>query len=180
MKKWRVVGIDDSFSKDFCCLVGCVMSGRNVEGFIYEEISVDGLDSTEKILKMITKSKFYDQIKVIFLSGITFGGFNIVDISEIYSKTSIPVIVVMNRKPNLDEFYSALKNFKDFEKRIDIVKRAGEIFQIDDIYTQLCGLSVEDAKRMLEMNKFEGKIPEALRLAHLIASAIVHGESKNR
>ncbi|MEM1578484.1 MAG: DUF99 family protein [Archaeoglobaceae archaeon] len=178
MKKWRVVGIDDSFSKDFCCLVGCVMSGRNVEGFIYEEISVDGLDSTKKILKMITKSKFSEQIRVIFLNGITFGGFNVVDITEIYSKTGIPVIVVMNRRPNLDEFYSALRNFKDFEKRIEIVKRAGEIFQINDIYAQICGLSVEDAKHMVELNKFEGKIPEALRLAHLVASAIVHGESK--
>ncbi len=180
MKKWRIAGIDDSFSGDFCCLVCCVMSGRNIEGFMYEEITIDGLDSTEKIIKMLRKSKFYNQLRVVFLNGITFGGFNIVDICEIHQKTGIPVVVVMNRMPKLEEFYEALKNFEDCHRRLEIVKRAGEIKNLGDFYVQLSGISCEEALKMIQMNSFSGKIPETLRIAHLVASAIVHGESRNR
>ncbi|MCS7130780.1 MAG: DUF99 family protein [Archaeoglobaceae archaeon] len=180
MKVWRVLGIDDSFSKDFCCLVGCVMSGRNIEGFMFEEISIDGFDSTEKIVKMIKRSKFFNQLKCIFLGGITFGGFNIADIKKIYEQTGIPVVVVMGRKPNMDEFKDALKNLSDYEERIAIVERAGEIYEFGSLFIQFCGLSVDEAKKLIETNTWRGKIPEALRIAHLVASAIVHGESKNR
>lgn len=180
MKNWRIAGIDDSFSRDFCCLVCCVMSGRNIEGFMYEEITVDGLDSTEKIVKMLRRSKFYNQLKLVFLSGITFGGFNVVDVREVYERTGIPVVVVMNRMPNLDEFYEALKNFEDCDKRIEIVKRAGEIKKVDNLYVQLIGIDHENAAKMIEMNTFSGKFPETLRIAHLVASAIVHGESRSR
>lgn len=178
MKNWRIAGIDDSFSGDFCCLVCCVMSGRIVEGFMYEEISVDGLDSTEKIVSMIRRSKFYRQLKVIFLDGITFGGFNVADVQEIYERTGIPVVVVMNRMPRIEEFEKALKNFDDCEERLRIVRRAGEIWHTGEIFIQFRGLSYEDALKFIKMNTFNGKIPETIRLAHLVASAIVHGESK--
>ncbi|MEG9195147.1 MAG: DUF99 family protein [Candidatus Methanoglobus sp.] len=180
MKSWRVVGIDDSFSGDFCCMVGCVMCGRNVEGFMYEEITVDGLDSTEKIIRMLKRSKFYGQLKCVFLNGITFGGFNLADISEIYAKTDIPVIVVMGREPDMEEFCNALKNLDNFEDRIAIVRRSGNIHRVKGLYLQVSGIGFKEAGKLVEENVFRGKIPEALRIAHLIASAIVHGESKNR
>ncbi|MCS7119274.1 MAG: DUF99 family protein [Archaeoglobaceae archaeon] len=180
MKNWRIAGIDDSFSRDFCCIVCCVMSGEKVEGFMYEEISIDGLDSTEKIVRMLKKSKFYDQIRVVFLNGITFGGFNVVDIWRVYEETEIPVVAIMNRMPNLEEFEKALKNFRDYEKRIDIVRRAGEIKFTGEVYIQCCGLKYEEALNLIRMNTLRGKIPESLRLAHLVASAIIHGESRSR
>ncbi|MCX8172524.1 MAG: DUF99 family protein [Archaeoglobaceae archaeon] len=180
MKNWRVVGIDDSFSGNYCCVVGCVTSGRSIEGFMFEEISVDGFDSTEKIITMLRRSKFFSQLKCIFLGGITFGGFNVADIRTIYERTRIPVIVVMNRKPNIDEFRNALKNLNNYEQRIAIVERAGEIHRTENLYLQFSGLSFEMAEKLVKVNTWRGKIPEALRIAHLIASAIVHGESKNR
>ena len=99
MKKWRFLGIDDSFNEKKCCLVGCVTCDGYVEGFMYAEIEVDGLDATEKVIKMIKRSKFKDQIRCIFLPGLTFGGFNIVDIQRACNDIGIPVIVVMRRKP---------------------------------------------------------------------------------
>ncbi len=180
MKSWRVVGIDDSFSKDFCCIVGCVMCGRNVEGFMYDEITVDGLDSTEKIIRMLKRSKFYGQLKCAFLNGITFGGFNLADISEIHERTGIPVVVIMGREPDMEEFCNALKNLDNFEDRIAIVRRSGNIHRFKGLYLQVSGIGFKEAERLVEENVFRGKIPEALRIAHLMASAIVHGESKNR
>lgn len=180
MKKWRFLGIDDSFDENRCCLVGCVMCNDYVEGFMYEEIEIDGLDATEKIVKMVKRSKFRDQIRCIFLPGLTFGGFNVVDISRLYSETGIPVVVVMRRMPDIDEFISAIENLGDAEERKNMVKRAGKIHKTNSVYIQTAGLSLEDAEMLLKAAVVKSNMPESIRIAHLVASAIVHGESRGK
>lgn len=180
MKEWRFVGFDDSFRGNFGCIVGCVTAGTLVEGFMYAEIEVDGLDVTDKIVTLIRKSKFRNQLKCIFLSGITFGGFNIADINRIWTETSIPVIVVTRKKPNFDEIFNALRNVSDTELRIEIIKRAGRLFKVDNVFIQLAGCDLKDAKIFVNASKLKGNLPECLRIAHLVASAIIHGESRGK
>ena len=180
MKIWRFAGIDDSFNGNKCYIVGCVTANFYVEGFMCSEIKIDGLDSTDKIISMIRRSKFREQIKCIFLNGITFGGFNVADIQRIYKETGIPVIVVLRRRPNMEEFLRVAEKLHDSEKRIRIIKRAGEIFEVNGLFVQLAGIELDNAKRYLKAATFKGKIPEALRIAHLAASAFVHGESKGK
>ncbi len=180
MKRVRCVGFDDSFRGDDCYIVGCVTELHYVEGFMMEKISVDGFDSTEKIVKMISRSKFREQLKCIFLSGITFGGFNLADISEIYEKTNVPVVVVMRKIPNFEKIKEALEKVGDFEKRWKIVERAGEVRKLGNVYVQLAGCELSDAEKFLKATTLKGNIPEPLRIAHLVASAIVHGESRGK
>lgn len=180
MKKWRFVGFDDSFKKDFGCVVGCITAGTLIEGFMYSEIEIDGLDITDKIITLIKKSKFKEQLKCIFLSGITFGGFNIADIKQIFEKTRIPVVVVMRKKPNFDEIFNALKNVSHAEIREDIIKRAGEVFKIDNLFVQVAGCDLIDAEKFIGASKLRGNLPECLRVAHLVASSIIHGESRGK
>ncbi len=180
MKNWRFAGIDDSFSDDKCCLFGCVTCGGYVEGFMYEEIAVDGLDSTEKIVKMLLRSKFREQLKCVFLGGITFGGFNVADIREIYEKTGIPVIVIMRKMPNMEEFFRAMNNLPNAEKRKSIAMRAGKVYRIASLFVQLAGINVDEAEKYIEIATVKGNIPEPLRIAHLAASAVIHGESKGK
>jgi len=180
MKKWRFLGIDDSFDGSKCCIVGCVTCDGYIEGFMYSEIAIDGLDATYRIVKMISRSKFRDQIKCMFLPGITFGGFNVVNIREIYETTGIPVIVVMRKMPDMNEFLSAIENVSDSEIRKRIVAEAGEIYKIETVYVQIAGLNIRDAKMYLRAGTVKGNIPEAIRVAHLAASAIIHGESRGK
>ena len=179
-KRARVVGFDDSFKGDVCYLIGCVTESDYVEGFMVEKISVDGMDSTEKILKMLSKSKFRGQIKCIFLSGITFGGFNVVDVERIFERTGIPVIVVMRKMPDMGKIERALRNVSMPEKRLELFKKAGEVKKIGNIFVQLKGCDEEFAKEVIKNTTKKGNIPEALRIAHLVASAIVHGESRGK
>ncbi len=180
MKVWRFAGIDDSFNGRKCYIVACVTSSFYVEGFMCSEIAIDGLDSTDKITTMIKRSKFREQIKCLFLNGITFGGFNVADIQRIYRDTRIPVVVVLRRKPNMDEFMKVAEKLRDSEKRIRIIKRAGEIYEVNGLFVQLAGIDLEDAKKYLKAATLKGKIPEPLRIAHLAASAFVHGESRGK
>jgi len=189
MKKWRFVGFDDSFklSGSFselkggeAVIVGCVTAGILPEGFMFDRIEIDGMNSTEKIEVMLKKSKFWSQLKCIFLSGLTFGGFNTVDISKINERTKIPVIVVMRKYPDFEAIKKALKNVSNGEERWEVIKRAGEVIKIENTYVQIKGCSREEAETYLRLSTREGHIPEPLRLAHMVATAIVHGESRGR
>ncbi|MFH7882248.1 MAG: DUF99 family protein, partial [Candidatus Aenigmatarchaeota archaeon] len=136
------------------------------------------------IVKLINLSRHKQQLKVIMFDGITLAGFNLVDIEEVGKKTSLPVIVINRKIPNLEKVRDALKNFDDFEKRWEIVLRAGKIKECrvknKKIYYQAFGLSDEDAREIINITSTRSLIPEPLRVAHLIATAIVRGESYGR
>ncbi|AEA48100.1 endonuclease dU [Archaeoglobus veneficus] len=181
VKQWRFVGFDDGFSgftSKNACIVGCVTAGTYVEGFLYERIEVDGFDVSEKIISMINDSKFREQIRCIFLPGITFAGMNIADIQEIHRNTGIPVVVVMKKLPDFDGMERAISRTENPDERRRILEKAGEIKPLFSLFVQLAGCSEEDAKNYIRASTLKGNTPECLRIAHLVASAIVYGESR--
>ena len=182
----RILGIDDSaLFNEKVMIVGAIFRGGDwIDGVLRSEITKDGLDATEVICKMIKASKHYDQIRVVILDGITYGGFNVVDIQMIYRKTGIPVIVVMRSYPDFEKIKSALKHFPDGEERWTIIKRAGEIEKISGeknlIYIQRAGIGLETVKKIVWLTSIRSNIPEPLRVAHLIATGIILGESRGK
>jgi endonuclease V-like protein UPF0215 family len=128
----RILGIDDSaLFNEKVMIVGAVFRGGNwIDGVLRSEITKDGLDATEIICNMINKSKHHAQIRVVILDGITYGGFNVIDIQVLYRKTGVPVIVIMRSYPDFEKIKSALKNFRDGDERWKIIKRAGDVEKI--------------------------------------------------
>ena len=184
----RILGWDDGpfhkGEKGKVILVGTIFRGGSfMDGMLKTEIKIDGLDATMKIVKAVKKTKHKD-LRVIMLGGITFGGFNFVNIKELYRKTGLPVLVVIRRKTNMKKFREAMKRLPDFEKRWESVENAGDFFRIllkgKGIYFQKTGLTEEEAKKIIKLTAKRGLIPEPLRVAHLIASGIVKGESIGR
>ena len=178
----RVIGIDDGFfkprTKMKTYIVGVVFRVDNrIEGIISEKIKVDALDSTEKIISMISKSKFKPQIKVVLLGGVNFAGFNIIDAEKLYKKLRIPIIIVFRKKPRMEKIRNALKSFKDFDKRIALIKKAGEIHRANNFFFQCHGIEQKEAQVILKKCSYHSNLPEPIRLAHLIASGITLGES---
>jgi uncharacterized protein len=182
----RILGIDDSaLFNEKVMIVGAIFRGGDwIDGILRSEITKDGLDATEVICKMITKSKHHGQIRVVILDGITYGGFNVVDIQMLYRKTGIPVIVVMRSYPDFEKIKSALKHFSDGEVRWTIIKRAGAIEKIfgekNPIYVQRAGIGLETVEKIVRLTSIRSSIPEPLRVAHLIATGIILGESRGK
>ncbi len=176
----RVLGIDDSpFTRndEQVLVVGVVWRSGIVEGVLSTHVKRDGLDSTEKLERMVLKSKFRPQIKLVVIHGATLAGFNIVDIHKLSRSLALPVIAVAKKRPHAKEVRNALKNFADRKRRCELVKSAGPVFKVGGLYAQLAGIDAEDARRFL--SSFDG-MPEPVRLAHIIGSGVVRGESHGK
>ncbi|WP_456366579.1 endonuclease dU [Thermococcus sp.] len=184
----RVIGFDDgtfSFSDKLgggrTLLVGVVMKGAlEVVGALSRWISVDGWDATEAMVDAILNSRFKD-LRVIMLKGVTYAGFNIVDLGRLHRETGLPVVVVVRKRPNLRAMEEALrKHFPDSERRIRLLRSAPPLFELipGKLYIQSVGVDLETAAEIVRVTTSNGLIPEPLRLAHIIASAVMTGESK--
>jgi len=183
-KEIRVIGIDDSpfnkFGKGNVLVVGVIFRGGSLlDGVLSTKVKVDGSNSTKKLVEVINKSKFKPQLQCIFLDGIALGGFNIVNIEELNKKTKLPVIVVIRRKPDIGTIKKTLTKINK-KNKIKLIEKAGEVIKINNIYVQLKGISKDKAKEILDLVCTRSHIPEPVRVAHLIASGVVKGESKGK
>jgi len=179
----RVLGVDDGIfvphSKGFAPIVGVVFRGGYwLDGVMNTKVEVDGFDATEKIAAMVTSSPHHRQLRVIMLDGVTFAGFNVVDIKKLSEKTKLPVIAVTRDRPDFGEIRKALKKLPFPTKRWKAVVDAGEIFEVNTrskkerVYMEISGIVEEDARKILKLTSTRSSVPEALRVAHLIASGI--------
>ena len=179
----RVLGVDDGAflhgQKDLVDVVGVVFRGGYwLDGFMKTEVEVDGFDATSKIASMVLKSSHYEQIRVVILDGVTFAGFNVVDITLLSEELKLPVISVTREKPNMDEVRKALEKLPNFHHRWQTITRAGEAIEVRDykpgcvVYIQLAGITLKDAREIIRKTATRSCLPEALRVAHIIASGL--------
>ncbi len=179
----RVLGVDDgvftTHAKDLVPVVGVVFRGGYwLDGVMHTNVKVDGFDATERIASMIINSPHHKQLRIVMLDGVTFAGFNVVNIEELNKEAKLPVVAITREKPNLTEIREALKNLPESEERWKTIQSAGEILEVftsrknEKIYMQLSGILEEDARKIVKLTSTRSNIPEALRVAHLIASGI--------
>jgi|TARA_Y100000031_G_C8151007_1_gene352348 hypothetical protein len=183
-KEIRVMGIDDAphkfKGKGNVLVLGSIFRGGSfLDGIVSTKISIDGNNSTSKLIEMINNCKFKSQLQCIFLDGIALGGFNVIDIKELSKKTKIPVIVIIRKKPNLTNIKRILTRLNK-KNKVKLIEKAGSIIPIGKIYIQLTGLSLEKAKDILKITCTRSNIPEAIRYSHIIAGGIATGESKGK
>lgn len=177
----RVIGFDDApfvrRAEKPVGLAGVVCAGTRFEGMVWGEIEPDGWDATDTIAQLLLKSKFLPQIHMVLLDGISLGGFNIVDLPALSDRVKRPCVSVMRRYPKLTKIEYALGRLPDPERRLATMQRAGTIYQSPPFVFQVCGASPEITAKVLAKVTDRGHVPEALRLAHLIAAAVIKGES---
>lgn len=186
----RILGFDDSAftprSKELVPVIGVVFrGGKFLDGLLRTEVLVDGMDSTEKIINLVNSTRHKQQLKVMMFDGITFAGFNLLDVKKIFEETQIPIIIINRKMPNLAKVKKALKRFEDFDSRWEAVEHAGRIKEcpVKDfkrVYYQNIGIDDETAKEVIRLSCTRSYIPEPLRIAHIIATGLVRGESYGR
>lgn len=186
-KEIRLIGIDDAsfnlFEDKKTILIGAIFRGGEwLDGVLKTEIEVDGNDATEKIITMVKNTRHKD-LRVIMLDGITFGGFNLVNIKKIFEKTGLGVIVIVRKLPDFKKIENVIKRYNHYEERKESIALAGTPKKVETkpgkfIYIQCCGIKFEDAEYIVKLSSTRSLIPEPIRVAHLIASGVALGESR--
>ena len=181
MKLRWIIGLDDGYfppyykgRKGYTILLGVKYSLTKgiIEGIAYTFILVDGLDATEKAIRLVE----YLGGDIVLYDGITYAGFNVIDPFRIHSITSVPGIVFYRHPLSLKRISDALvKHFPDYKIRLDVIKRAllrrykmsteWGIYE----YTPV-EIDPLEAKKLLEKLQYYSPEPEPIRIADILSS----------
>jgi hypothetical protein len=183
-RQLRAIGFDDApFVRDAADpvpIAGVVCSDTKFEGMVWGEVTPDGFDATACIVELLADSKFLSQLHLVLIDGIAFGGFNIVDLPTLAEELAVPCVAVMRQRPDMEAVRRVLGRLTETPRRLELLERAGEIHEADNVCFQVAGASPRTVARALPRLTHTGHVPEAIRMAHLIGAAVVRGESGRR
>jgi endonuclease V-like protein UPF0215 family len=71
-----------------------------------------------------------------------------------------------------------LSNIEEGKTKWAVLERLGEMEQLGAVFVQWVGISLDQAAAVLGQFAIHSHIPEPLRTAHLIAGALIYGQSR--
>ena len=181
----HVLGIDEGpFAKgqaERVPVVAALCAGASVlEAVARSDFPVDGGGATEFLVEWVGGLRAVSALQGIALGGITFAGLGIVDVRALSSALGAPVLIVTRRKPDNARLRQALEAAGLLE-RFAVAERSPEATRTDDgLWLAFAGCERARAQALLRETRGKSKLPEPLRIAHLIATAYVRGESHGR
>lgn len=186
-EKWHLLGIDDSpflRSDRYSTIVGVLMSHDfHVDAILTERIEVDGDDSIDAIFSFLS-SGYGKAANIVLSNGVTFGGFNLFDPDELYEKSGVPVISVTRKEPDRDSMIRAIEKHGRDRRKVELLQKLDpqriSIPDVGVLYANIAGIDADEASRVVGRSIFRGKIPEAIRMAHMVGSVLKKGKTHGR
>jgi endonuclease V-like protein UPF0215 family len=181
----HVIGVDDApFAREArgrVLVVATVWAGLRLEGILSTRVRRDGADATRALAACIGGSRFAAHTRLVLLQGIALAGFNVVDLHGLHEALGIPVLVVARRPPSLPAIRDALLGrVPGGARKWALIEKAGPMERAAGVMVQRAGLSLADAETVVQRLSVHGRIPEPLRVAHLIAGGVTTGQSRGR
>lgn len=181
----HVIGFDDApFSRRHrgnVRIVGAVYADTRLEGVLSGFVRRDGRNATRELIRLVSASRFHAHVQLLMTQGIAFAGFNVIDIQALSTALEIPVLVVARHRPDMAAIRDALLHkVPGGERKWQLIEQAGPMQPMEGVYVQRVGLSEEEAASVLQRLAINGRMPEPLRTAHLVAGGIETGESRHR
>ena len=176
-----VIGFDDATfglktKSKTTQLIGVVCQGIRLVNVLRTEIQIDGNNATGKLIELVKQNEKH--VQFILTHSITFGGFNLINLNTIYNELKKPIIAVNDRKVDIDSVIKAIKNNfpNTYKQKILNIIEAGNLYYtqietaggLSDIYYHLKGIEINKVDSLLEKICVDSKLPECIRIAHLI------------
>ena len=162
-------------------LVGTVCAGTRLDGVLASKVRRDGRNATGRMIEMIEGSQFGRTVRAVLLQGIAVAGFNVVDVHALHDRLKVPVLVIARRRPDFAAIRRALfRRVKGAERKWRLIPAAGRQESMGPIFVQRVGIDQTGTRDLLRATTLHGNLPEALRLAHLIAGGVTTGVSRGR
>lgn len=178
----NVIGVDDGpfprAHRGDVPIVGAVLTRTRLDGIVVDHVRRDGANATSRVAAMVRRSPFFEHVQAIMLNGIALGGFNVVDLRRLHAELGLPVLVVARKAPDLAAIERALRTrVPGGARKWRLVQAAGPMEPLEGVWVQRAGITLASAAQLLRDSRVQGLVPEPLRLAHLIAGALVRGVS---
>ena len=177
----RIVGVDDgAFQpnkkvRQYALLVVVLFHKLHLSGVRVGRIEVDGRDAN-KILRRLLSGLRFD---IVMLSGVTFGGFNVVDIAKLSKDLDKPVIAMTGGRPHNDAVRKALReHFVDWRDRWRMIRSAGKIYSYAPLrkeprlYFEVKGATALFARKAIDSTAAISRLPEPIRVAGILARGL--------
>ena len=170
----RGLGVAESHSGDseFSALAGVVMRGDwVVDGFAFGRMRVGGDDATCAIAEMAA-SLHRDDISYVMVWGTILSRYNLVDVEDVSLRLRVPVLGLSDRWRRDAEaticakYPERLEKYRSMEPHTAIRLRTGIV-----VYARLAGCDKNEAELLLNRVTLQGRIPEPVRVARLLAGA---------
>lgn len=180
----RAVGFDDApFVRrrgGDVGLAGVVCAGTRFEGLVWGRLRQDGWNVTDAIARLLVSGKFLPQLHLVLLDGLSFGGLNLVDLPGLAARLQRPCVAVMRRAPDVPAMERVIANLPRAHRRLALLRAAGPVHTLRGFTFQVAGADAAPTADALARLTDRGRVPEPLRLAHLVAAAFRRGESGRR
>jgi uncharacterized protein len=158
-------------------LVAVKLDGPHLTSVRAGWIGVDGLDGTDKALKLLSTLSLTNC--PILLAGATFGGFNLIDPRRLQKRFRTPTIVVVGSRPDNRAVKRALvRHFSDWRERWSVIRSLGPLRTVrtvaseNPIFYETFGCSSSGAREILKSWALVSRVPEPLRVAGLVARGL--------
>lgn len=180
-----MVGVDDApFEKDQrdpVPIVGAVFADLRLDGILTGRVERDGCDAADAVAAMVAGSRFRGHVRLVMLQGIAFAGFNVVDVFHLHRILDVPVLVVARRAPDYGAVRRALETrIPGGREKWRIIERLGPMEPCGGVHVQRVGVGREEATDLVRRTAVHSRLPEPLRVAHLVAGAVATGHSRGR
>jgi endonuclease V-like protein UPF0215 family len=162
-------------------VIAVAMEGSDlIESVALNEFPVDGKDATEFLSAWIGGLRTRPMLQAVIVGGITIAGLGIVDVAGLAERLGTAVLVVTRRDPARSEVADALRA-AGLQDRLEVLQRIPRAYGVGEgLYLAHAGATRVEAERILIATLGKSKLPEPLRVAHLIGQAIVLRESRGR
>lgn len=180
----HAIGIDDApfppTHRGDVPIIGTAFSGLRLEGVLRGKVLRDGTDSTSAIAEMVSSSRFAAHTRLVLLEGISLAGFNVIDLHALSATLGMAVLVVVKRMPDIDAVREALlERVPGGADKWALIEKAGPMEPIGSLFVQRAGIERAEAEAVLGDLAIHGRLPEPVRVAHLVANVLAVGRPEN-
>ncbi len=170
----RILGIAESYrGREQSLVCGIVMRrDRIIDGCAFSHATAGGMDATDAVLAIWNRLA-RDDIQALMLGGTVISWFNVIDMVQVHERTGVPVIsVTYEDSPGLED--DIQYHFPGDEERLRAYIALGKrtpcpLSTGETVYLRTEGIPLDDAIRACTIFTAQGKVPEPVRVARIIA-----------
>ena len=126
---------------------------------------------------MLSKQYFTEkQIKTDFILNSIMAGLGVIDLTRLHKEWQVPLIIISQKEPNNQNILNLFKKMSfDQEYEQTLLKNPHIWFNLSENRLFYCCVEINEqqSEKYIQDLQLVGQIPEPLRIANLIAKAII-------